>query len=1014
MMMMLKMSHLMLVVSVLVSMAALSLLNANGVHSFQQLNDDVLGLIVFKTDLQNPSLLSSWNEDDDSPCSWSFVRCDLVTGKVVELWLDGLGFSGKIGRGLEKLQGLRVLSLSRNYLTGSLGPELSQVTSLQMLNLSHNGFSGQIPNNIVDMGSIRSLDLSGNSLSGSIPESVFENCLSLQFISLAGNALQGSVPGSLSQCSALSSLNLSSNHFSGNPFPGYNSGIWALNSLRVLDLSNNQFSGSVPVGISSLHYLKELHLQGNQFSGPIPDDLGLCPHLNLVNLSSNLFDGAIPDSFQRLNSLTQLDLSHNLLTGELYSITNMTSLVFLELSWNSLTGTLPTTMSIPGSLQILSLSNNQFSGQMPTSLAYCYQLSVLRMRGNHFNGSIPDGLFAMGLEELDLSWNELSGPIPRGSGGLLQTLVVLDLSRNNFIGDIPPEIGLFSNLRYLNLSWNNLHSQLPPELGYLQHLTVLDLRNDALYGSIPAEICESGNLGILQLDGNALSSFIPVEIGNCSSLYLLSLSHNNINGWIPKSLSMLRKLKILRLEFNQLSGEIPKELGTLQSLLSVNVSYNHLIGRLPPGSLFPSLDQSALQGNDGICSPLLKGPCKMDVEKPLVLDPYQMVHGNNGDDNQGGQMQNPRRFQHRRFLTVPAMIAISAAVAILAGVVVIAVLNASARRRITFVDNAMESMCSVSSTSGGASIGKLILFDSTSSREYGGKDPESFLSKESEIGTGVFGTVYKASMGIKGKAVAIKNLVMANILQHAEDFDREARILGKVRHPNLVSLVGYYWTPQTKLLVSEYATNGSLQTRLHDRPPSAPPLSWTTRFNIMLGAAKGLAHLHHAFDPPIIHYNLKPSNILLDEKYNAKISDFAIARLVEKLDKYMTSNRFQSALGYVAPELACQSSRINEKCDVYGFGVLLLEIVTGRRPIEYGEDSVMILNDHVRVMLEQGNALDCVDSSMGAYPEDEVVPVLKLALVCTSQIPSSRPSMAEVVQILQVINTPVPQTMAMF
>ncbi|KAG5588724.1 hypothetical protein H5410_049158 [Solanum commersonii] len=128
----------------------------------------------------------------------------------------------------------------------------------------------------------------------------------------------------------------------------------------------------------------------------------------------------------------------------------------------------------------------------------------------------------------------------------------------------------------------------------------------------------------------------------------------------------------------------------------------------------------------------------------------------------------------------------------------------------------------------------------------------------------------------------------------------------------------------------------------------------------------------------------------------------------------MISNRFQSALGYVAPELACQSLRVNEKCDVYGFGMLILEIVTGRRPVEYGEDNVLILNDHVRVLLEQGNVLECVDPTMNTYPEEEVLPVLKLALVCTSQIPSSRPSMAEVVQILQVIKTPVPQRMAAY
>ncbi|GAB4851838.1 hypothetical protein Ancab_031237 [Ancistrocladus abbreviatus] len=1003
-----KMGPLQLAFFLLLSISAFKGFEANDDESVQ-LNDDVLGLVVFKSDLQNPPALSSWNEDDDSPCSWSFVVCDPVTGRVSKLSLDGLGLSGNLGKGLDKLQNLKELSLSNNNLTGNISPELAQIKTLQTLNLSHNSLSGRFPDSIANMSSIRVLDLSENLLSGPVPESVFLNCFPLHFLSLSGNSLDGPLPTSLSKCSSLSSLCLSNNKFSGNPFSS--SGILSFNRLRVLDLSSNRFSGSVPSGISTLHNLKELHLQGNQFSGAIPDDIGLCPHLNRFNLSNNLFTGVMPESLQRLNSVTHLDVSNNMLMGDFFHwIGNITSLEYLDLSGNAMTGTLPISVGSFTSLQFLSLANNKLSGDIPTSLVYCTKLSVLRLRANGLSGSIPGGLFGMGLKELDLSSNELTGPLPAGSSKLLESLLLLDLSRNNLSGNIPPEMGLFSNLRYLNLSWNNLHSRIPPELGYLQNLTVLDLRNSAVYGQIPGEICDSGSLGILQLDGNSLSSSIPEEIGSCSSLYLLSLSHNNLTGLIPKPISMLTKLKILRLEFNELSGEIPKELGQLQNLLAVNVSYNRLIGQLPPGGVFSSLDHSALQGNLGICSPLLKGPCQMNVQKPLVIDPFQMHHGNN-DDNQGDEIARSRRFQHHRFLTLSAIIAMSAAVVIIAGVMVIILLNVSARRRISFVSNAMESVCSSSSRSGTASIGKLTLFGSRASGEWSSTNPENLLNKASEIGGGVFGTVYKAAMAVEGRAVAIKKLAMADFLQHPEDFDREVRLLGKARHPNLVSLRGYYWTPQIQLLVSDYVPSGSLQSKLHERLPSMQPLSWPARFKIMLGTAKGLAHLHHSFNSPIIHYNLKPSNILLDENYNAKISDYGLARLVDKLDKHAIRNRFQSALGYMAPELACQSLRINEKCDVYGYGVMVLEIVTGRRPVEYGEDSVVILSDHVRVMLEQGNVLDSVDSSMGEYPEEEVLPVLKLASVCTSQIPSSRPTMGEVVQILQVIKTPIPQRM---
>ncbi|EXC14270.1 Probably inactive leucine-rich repeat receptor-like protein kinase [Morus notabilis] len=988
-----------------------------------QLNDDVLGLIVFKSDIQDPSShLSSWNEDDDTPCSWKFVRCNPVTNRVSEISLDNLGLSGRIGKGLEKLQHLKALSLSGNNFSGDVTPEKLALptNSLEILNLSRNRLSGRIPSSLVKMSLIRVLDLSENLLSGPVPDNLFDSCFSLHSLSLAGNSLEGSIPSTISRCLSLNNFNISNNRFSGNL--DFVSGFWTLERIRTLDLSRNLLSGSIPQGISSLHYLKEFLVQGNHFSETLPSDLGLCIHLASIDFGDNHFTGGLSDSIQSLNSLTRFGLANNLLSGDFpHWIGELRKLEYLDFSGNGFTGSLPSTMGDMKSLIFLSLSNNKLSGIIPSSLGYCTKLSVIHLSGNSFNGSIPEDLFDLALEEADLSKNQITGSIPTGSSKLFESLHVLDLSSNKIKGTIPAEMGLFSNLKYLNLSWNNLQSRIPPEFGLFRNLTVLDLRSSALYGSIPGDLCDSGSLDILQLDGNSLTGQIPEEIGNCSSLYLLSLSHNKLTGPIPKSISKISKLKILKMEFNQLSGEIPMELGKLQYLLAVNVSYNRLIGRLPVRGIFQSLDQSSLQGNLGICSPLLKGPCKMNVSKPLVLDPNAYNTQMDGGDHKHHSESSPltAKSHHKLFLSVSAIIAISAATLIVIGVVIISLLNISARKRLAFVEEALESMCSSSSRSGASvAVGKLILFDSRSTLE-GLENPVSLLNKANEIGEGVFGTVYKVSLGAdhnhqERTVFVIKKLVTSNITQYPEDFDREVRILAKAKHPNIVSLKGYYWTPQIQLLVLEYAPNGSLQSRLHERHPSSQPLSWPQRFKILLGTAKGLAHLHHSIRPPIVHYNLKPSNILLDENFNPRISDFGLSRLLTKLDKHVISNRFQSALGYVAPEMACQSLRVNEKCDVYGFGVLILELVTGRRPVEYGEDNVVILSDHARVLLEEGNVLECVDQSIGDYPEDEVLPVLKLALVCTSQVPSSRPSMAEVVQILHVIKTPVPQRLEVF
>ncbi|KAI3794878.1 hypothetical protein L1987_37518 [Smallanthus sonchifolius] len=984
----------------------------NGDESLN-LNEEVFGLIVFKSSVIDPSShLSSWNQDDETPCSWKFVTCNPVTSKVTGLSLDGLNLSGKIGIGLEKLQNLKVLSLANNNFTGHINPDLSLLANLEHLNLSQNGFSDRIPRSLLNQ-SIKFLDLSGNFISGPVPEQFFMNCSSLRSLSLSSNNLEGPIPSTLSNCKTLNHLDLSSNRFSGNP--DFDSGIWSLTRIRTLDLSHNSFSGSIPNGVLALHDLKELSLQGNHFSGSLPFDLGFCPHLKKLDFSNNLFTGTVPESFHTLSSLNYFNLANNMLTGEFPQwIGSLTSLEYLELSGNGLTGILPESIGGLTSLKYISLSDNKLTGNIPMSLVSSSELSAISLSGNKFNGSIPDGLFELGFDRIDLSRNEFTGSIPPGSSKLFESLQSLDLSGNRLTGDIPAEIGLNSKLRYLNLSWNDFQTRMPPELWYFQNLTVLDLRNGAFHGSIPSDLCDSGRLAILQLDGNSFTGSIPDGIGNCSSLYLLSMSHNNLNGSIPRSMSQLKKLKILKLENNQLTGEIPPELGELENLLSVNISYNRLQGRLPSGGVFQSLGKTSLEGNLGICSPLLKGPCIMNVPKPLYLDPF--AYGNQNGRHRGDGSDQSSNSPKHQFFSVSAIIAIIAAVAISIGVVIIVLLNFSARRRLRFVDNALES-CSSSSRSGASlSTGKFVWFESkTNPDSYCIANPESFINKANEIGGGVFGTVYKASIG-DGRdgnvdVLAIKNLVVSNMIPYPEDFDREVGVLGKLRHPNLVSLKGYYWTPKLQLLVTDFVPNGSLQTKLHERSTSSPPLSWRNRFKILLGTAKGLAYLHHSFRPPIMHYNIKPNNILLDENLNPKISDFGLTRLLSKLDKHVMNNRFQSALGYVAPELACQSLRVNEKCDVYGFGVMILEIVTGRRPIEYGEDNVLILNEQVKIMLEEGSVLECVDGSMGEYPEEEVLPVLKLALVCTSQIPSSRPSMAEVVQILQVIKTPVPPRM---
>ena len=295
-------------------------------------------------------------------------------------------------------------------------------------------------------------------------------------------------------------------------------------------------------------------------------------------------------------------------------------------------------------------------------------------------------------------------------------------------------------------------------------------------------------------------------------------------------------------------------------------------------------------------------------------------------------------------MSISAIIAIGAAVLIVFGIIAITILNVHARTnsgsQSAAALNLSNDYFSRSPASTDANSGKLVMFSGDHPDFASGA--QAILNKESELGRGGFGTVYKTVLG-DGRPVAIKKLTVSSLVKSQEEFEREIKKLGKISHPNLVPLQGYYWTQSLQLLIYEFVSGESLQKALHESSP-ADLLSWNERFDIILGTAKSLAYLH-CHD--VIHYNLKSSNVMIDGSGEPKVGDYGLARLLPMLDRYVLSNKIQSALGYMAPEFACGTVEITEKCDVYGFGVLLLEIVTGRRPVEYTEDDVAVSYTHL-------------------------------------------------------------------
>nr|QAS62423.1 interleukin-1 receptor-associated kinase 1 [Sedum alfredii] len=670
------------------------------------------------------------------------------------------------------------------------------------------------------------------------------------------------------------------------------------------------------------------------------------------------------------------------------------SLETLDLSSNSFSGQVPDTIGNLHALKVLNLLMNRFTGSLPESMGSFTKLLVLDLSQNSLLGNLPPWIFKLDGPENDKFYASVKSHISTTTSPS-QKLQLLDLSSNALSGGIAPELGDLTSLQFLNLSGNSLNGTIPSSVGKLKALAKLDLSMNHLDGGISVEIGEVITLQELRLESNLLSGIIPTTLGNCLSLKAMIFTHNNLNGSIPVSISKLTNLQYVDWSFNNLSGSLPKQLGNLPNLVSFNISNNNLQGELPAGVFFNTINPSSVSGNQYLCGSAVWKACPSVLPKPIVLNP-----NSSGDPV---SESSPTNFGHKKtILSISALVAIGAAAVIVVGVIAISVLNlqvrTSASRSAAPIVLSGGYEFSYSPSQDGNS-GKLVMFSGDPDFSTG---THALLNKDCELGRGGFGAVYRTHLK-DGRPVAIKKLTVSSLVKSQDDFKKEVKKLGKMRHPNLVTLEGYYWTPSLQLLISEFVSGGSLYKHLHEGGEHI--LSWTERFNIILGTARSLAHLHKH---NIIHYNIKSSNILLDNEGDPKVGDFGLAKLLPMLDRYVLSSKIQSALGYMAPEFACRTVKITEKCDVYGFGILLLEIVTGKRPVEYMEDDVTVLCDMVRGGLEEGEGEECVDARLnGKFVAEEVIPIIKLGLICTSQVPSSRPDMGEVVKkILEVIRCP--------
>ncbi|KAF5449943.1 hypothetical protein F2P56_030339 [Juglans regia] len=914
------------------------------------------------------------------------------------------------------------LDLSGNSIVGFLPSSLSNCTSLNNLSMNNNLLTGEIPASFGKLKNLQRLDLSTNHLTGWIPPELGNACESLLELRLSNNNITGSIPASLSSCSWLQILDLSNNNVSG-PLP--DSLFRNLGSLENLLLSNNLISGSIPSSISSCKSLRILDLSSNMISGVIPPDI--CPGaamLEDLRAPYNLIVGEIPAELSQCSQLKTIDFSLNRLNGsipaELGKLENLEQLI----AWyNGLKGKIPKELGKCRNLKDLILNNNQLSGEIPVELLNCSNLEWISLTSNGLTGEIPPKLGQLSrLAALQLGNNSLSGQIPRELANCTN-LVWLDLNSNKLTGEIPPRLGRQLGAKASNgiLSGNtlvfvrNVGNSCKGVGGLLEFAGI---RPDKLQQDPMLKTCDftrlySGpvlslftkyqTLEYLDLSYNQLRGKIPEEFGDIVALQVLALAHNQLSGEIPSSLGRLKNLGVFDASHNRLQGHIPDSFSNLSFLVQIDLSNNELTGQIPTRGQLSTLPASQYANNPGLCGVPLS-ECHNENDEPKTLA--------NGDDNRGSRKPTAASWANSIVLGILISIAsvcilIVWAIAMRARrkeaeeVKMLNTLQASHAATTWKIDKEKEPL-SINVATFQRQLRKLKfsqLIEATNG-----------FSAASLIGCGGFGEVFKATLK-DGSSVAIKKLIRLSC-QGDREFMAEMETLGKIKHRNLVPLLGYCKVGEERLLVYEFMEYGSLEEMLHGRVKTRDRriLTWDERKKIARGAAKGLCFLHHNCIPHIIHRDMKSSNVLLDNELEARVSDFGMARLISALDTHLSVSTLAGTPGYVPPEYY-QSFRCTAKGDVYSLGVVLLELLTGKRPTDKEDFGDTNLVGWVKIKVREGKQMEVIDPDLllvtkgtdeaEAEEVKEMIRYLEITLQCVDDFPSKRPNMLQVVAMLR-------------
>ncbi|XP_047964956.1 receptor protein kinase-like protein ZAR1 [Salvia hispanica] len=628
----------------------------------------------------------------------------------------------------------------------------------------------------------------------------------------------------------------------------------------------------------------------------------------------------------------------------------------------------------------LSIPRKKLSGILSPSLGSLSELRHVNLRSNRLFGGLPFGLFkAVGLQSLVLYGNFLSGVLPFEVGNL-GYLITLDLSENLFNGSLPSSLVKCRRLRNLVVRQNNFSGSLPSEFG--KSLVLLER---------------------LDLSHNSFSGSIPVDLG-----YL-----DNLQGTVD-------------LSYNKFNGSIPASLGNLPEKVYIDLTYNSLGGPIPQNGALVNRGPTAFVGNPGLCGPPLKNLCSSGGEaNPPSSYPYLPSSYPPGKNGGGG-----------RGLSKASLVAII--VGDVVGICVLGLLFSYCQSKVCrrgkgrdesgygfekVPKASKECLCfrkdESETLSEKAEHYDLVALDARVEFDL----DELLKASAFVMGKSGIGIVYKVVLE-DGLVLAVRRLGEGGS-QKFKEFQTEVEAIGKLRHPNVVTLRAYYWSVDEKLLIYDFVPNGNLASAIHGKPGlvAFTPLSWRVRLKIMKGVAKGLVYLHECSPKKYVHGDLKPSNILLGNEMEPKISDFGLGRLAniaggsqpqrgEHSSSASDVAAFASSASfgayYQAPE-AMRAVKPSQKWDIYSYGMILLEMITGKAPLVQVGSSEMDLVRWMQLCIEEKKAVcDVLDPNLAqdGDREEEMIAVLKIAMACTSSSPEKRPSMRLVSDALERLPEP--------